>query len=68
MNPEIKKVCNGINNICYKMAPELKNKTGGWVLKDDGSGQYRRVDGPGKWVLKHDGSRQYQWIPNKNDS
>ena len=56
-------ICNKINETCYKICPELKEKIGGWVEKNNG--EYEWVKGPGDWVEKNDGSGHYKWVPKK---
>ena len=45
---------------------KTRNKEGGWVKKNDGSGKFKWVEGPGKWVHKNDGSSLYIWKPCRN--
>lgn len=66
MNPEIKKLCDSINSICYQLSPELKKQIGEYVTNNDGSGIFHWVDGPGEWVANNDGSGMFHWVPNKN--
>ena len=53
---------NGIK-ICDISLETKKNKEGGWVEKNDGSGKFKWVEGPGKWIEKNDGSGFYTWKP-----
>jgi len=59
---------NGINigdiNLKTKKLKIKKiNEVGGWVEKNDGSGKFIWVKGPGKWIDKNDGSGFYTWKP-----
>ena len=45
---DTRKICDQINETCYKICPKLKEKIGGWVKKNNG--EYEWVKGPGDWV------------------